>query len=92
VALKEGTDDLREVERKGEQVGMPAPEIKPAVTLESESASRQHRAGEGVGLSIVKRICELLDATLELETRPGRGTTFRVNFPRTYSGDDREGT
>jgi signal transduction histidine kinase len=84
-ALKEGTEDLNDVERRGEQVGVPDPEIKPAPTLDSESTSRHQRAGEGVGLSIVKRICELLDATLELETQPGRGTTFRVNFPRYYS-------
>ena len=84
-ALKDGTDDLKAIERKGEQVGIPDPEIKPAPTMASQSTSRRQRAGEGVGLSIVKRICELLDATLELETKPGRGSTFRVNFPRSYS-------
>ncbi|MBA3596578.1 MAG: sensor histidine kinase [Methylibium sp.] len=42
------------------------------------------QAGEGVGLSIVKRLCELLDATIELETTPTAGTTFRVLFPRRY--------
>ena len=41
-------------------------------------------AGEGIGLSIVKRLCELLDASLEMETSPGDGTTFRVIFPRRY--------
>ncbi|MGZ4808467.1 MAG: ATP-binding protein, partial [Thermoanaerobaculia bacterium] len=40
--------------------------------------------GEGVGLSIVKRLCELLDASLELATKPGQGTTFRVILPRSY--------
>ena len=40
--------------------------------------------GEGIGLSIVKRLCELLDASLEMETSPGAGTTFRVIFPRQY--------
>jgi two-component system CheB/CheR fusion protein len=40
---------------------------------------------EGVGLSIVKRLCELLDAHLELETQRGQGTTFRIIFPRRYS-------
>ena len=44
-------------------------------------------AGEGIGLSIVKRLCELLDASLELETAAGAGTTFRVIFPRVYSRD-----
>jgi signal transduction histidine kinase len=40
--------------------------------------------GEGIGLAIVKRLCELLEATLELESRDV-GTTFRVSLPRKYS-------
>lgn len=40
--------------------------------------------GEGIGLAIVRRLCELLDATLELDTKPGRGTTFHVLLPRDY--------
>jgi len=43
------------------------------------------RPGEGIGLSIVKRLCELLDATLEMQSAPGEGTTFAVIFPRRYS-------
>ena len=45
-------------------------------------ASEQH--GEGVGLSIVKRLCELLGASLELATKPGHGSTFRVILPCKY--------
>jgi signal transduction histidine kinase len=45
---------------------------------------RQQSAGEGVGLTIVKRLCELLDATLELNTIPGQGSTFRVILPQVY--------
>ena len=37
--------------------------------------------GEGVGLQIVKRLCELLDATLDVETQAGRGSLFRVRLP-----------
>ena len=44
--------------------------------------SEQH--GEGVGLSIVKRLCELLGASLELATKPGHGSTFRVILPCKY--------
>lgn len=40
--------------------------------------------GEGIGLSIVKRLCELLDASLELASSVTSGTTFRVVFPRSY--------
>jgi signal transduction histidine kinase len=59
----------------------------PAPTLASQSAPvpAADTAGEGIGLSIVKRLCELLDAGLELETAPGEGTTFRVVFPRRYA-------
>jgi hypothetical protein len=42
--------------------------------------------GEGIGLAIVKRLCELLDATLELHTAAGRGTVVAVILPRTYPG------
>src|SRR4029077_15920711 len=41
-------------------------------------------SGEGIGLSIVKRLCELLDASIELDSKPGIGSTFRVIFPRHY--------
>jgi len=40
--------------------------------------------GEGIGLSIVKRLCELLDATIEFSTAEGSGTTFRILLPRQY--------
>jgi len=40
--------------------------------------------GEGIGLGIVKQLCELLSASIELRTEPGRGTTFRVAFPARY--------
>lgn len=37
--------------------------------------------GEGIGLYIVKRLCELLNASLDVETRLGAGTLIRVRFP-----------
>jgi signal transduction histidine kinase len=44
----------------------------------------QEEAGEGIGLSIVKRLCEMLDATIEMTSEPNVGTTFRILFPRQY--------
>ncbi|MGE0311410.1 MAG: ATP-binding protein [Lautropia sp.] len=43
-----------------------------------------HQAGEGIGLSIVKALCELLDATISLQTRIGEGTVFTIELPRSY--------
>jgi signal transduction histidine kinase len=41
--------------------------------------------GEGIGLSIVKRLCEMLDATIEVQSVVAMGTTFRLFFPRHYN-------
>lgn len=62
-------------------------DIAAARTLPSasEALPASQQPGEGVGLTIVKRLCELLDAGLELATKPGHGSTFRVILPRSYS-------
>jgi signal transduction histidine kinase len=44
--------------------------------------------GEGIGLSIVKRLCELLDATVQVDSGPD-GTRFRILLPRRYPPDAR---
>jgi signal transduction histidine kinase len=65
-------------------------DIAPAATLPSasEAPPQSQQPGEGVGLSIVKRLCELLDAGLELATKPGQGSTFRVILPRRYDNQN----
>ena len=59
------------------------PTIPPGEEL-SELA-RQTNQGEGIGLQIVKRLCELLGASLEIENITGRGTLFRIRLPVRYS-------
>jgi signal transduction histidine kinase len=67
-------------------------DIAPAATLPSASKElpQSQQPGEGVGLSIVKRLCELLDAGLELATSPGQGSTFRVMLPRSYANQSND--
>lgn len=60
----------------------PAESSAPAAT----PAPLPPAPGEGIGLAIVKRLCELLDATLELHTEAGRGTVVAVILPRAYPG------
>jgi signal transduction histidine kinase len=52
-------------------------EIPPGPTL-AEEKPRTGNYGEGVGLQIVKRLCDLLEANLEIESQSGRGTLFRI--------------
>lgn len=40
--------------------------------------------GEGIGLAIVKRLCELLDISISVTSRPDDGTTFELILPKTY--------
>ena len=39
-------------------------------------------AGTGIGLSMVYRIIQMHDGEIEVQSTPGRGTTFRVLLPR----------
>ena len=56
-----------------EDAGVPAP-----------GESTEHYVhGEGIGLSIVKRLCEVLDATVQVDSDHS-GTTFQIMFPRAY--------
>jgi signal transduction histidine kinase len=41
--------------------------------------------GTGIGLSMVYRIVQLHDGEVEVQSTPGRGTTFRVILPRSIA-------
>jgi signal transduction histidine kinase len=73
--LKRATDEAHEVEQR---------DAAPTLASQTSTTPQPAPEGEGIGLSIVKRLCELLDATIELESPSGKGTTFRVTFPVRY--------
>jgi signal transduction histidine kinase len=89
-ALYEATEQAHELDARRDGDSS-APEPAPTLKSQSDPSALTVLAGEGIGLSIVKRLCELLDASLELETAPGAGTTFRVVLPRLYPAAEQAG-
>lgn len=51
------------------------------------NAARDRRKGLGLGLAIVRQLCDLLGATVRVRTRIGRGSSFSVDLP-CLLGDD----
>jgi signal transduction histidine kinase len=45
------------------------------------SSTRAYR-GMGIGLALAKAFVELHGGTIQVDSQPGRGTTFRVRLPR----------
>lgn len=43
---------------------------------------RDRNKGLGLGLSIVRRLCELMDVRLNMESTEGKGTIFTLDVPR----------
>ncbi|HYD82941.1 MAG TPA: ATP-binding protein, partial [Opitutus sp.] len=84
--LKEATASAREADNAAIKAHEQRSHVLPlaeGATAPPKLPSLQ-QPGEGIGLSIVKRLCELLDASLELASSVTSGTVFRVVLPRYY--------
>jgi len=47
----------------------------------SESGDQSHAGGYGLGLTIVKRLCERIDSEITLTSSVGRGSVFKFRLP-----------
>ena len=83
--LQEATASAKESDEKSAAI---KGETSQVLAAPGDTAPRTGPAldqpGEGIGLSVVKRLCELLDASLEIASSAQTGTTFRAVFPRRY--------
>ena len=53
--------------------------FKPFV--QSESSSSRVNEGTGLGLHIVQRLTQIMGGSITVESAPGRGSTFHLQFP-----------
>jgi signal transduction histidine kinase len=74
-ALEAATDLAHESDGEQPSTAIPSPDTRPT----------KQSPGEGIGLSIVKRLAELLDATVEVESDPSSGTIFTILLPKSYA-------
>ena len=80
--LQQATASAKESDEKAAASKGEASKVLPApADATVAEAHSRHEPGEGIGLSIVKRLCELLDASIEIASSAETGTTFRVVFP-----------
>lgn len=61
--------------------GLPEP-IRARLRNEPLPTKIVGSAGSGLGLALVMRICEYLDAHLSIEDRPEGGSVFEIHFPQ----------
>jgi signal transduction histidine kinase len=85
-AMEEATDQAKQVaaDHDSGDVSHVNGEVAQVAPSPKDPRPVHPGPGEGLGLSIVKRLCELLDASVELQSEAGVGTTFRVLLPRRY--------
>ncbi len=60
-----------------------APEQQPRLFEPFERLGREHGAieGSGIGLALSRRLIELMDGRIEVDSAPGRGSRFRIRLP-----------
>ncbi|MEO9162149.1 MAG: HAMP domain-containing sensor histidine kinase [Casimicrobiaceae bacterium] len=84
-ALEEATKEARQVDKAARSGAESGAAVEPVAPRPHDARLVHQERGEGIGLSIVKRLCELLDATMEMDSTAGKGSVVRILFPRSYA-------
>lgn len=73
--------DYLEVSVRDEGIGIPKEKLSKIFDKFYQCDESRKRQGSGLGLSIVKRIMELLKGTISCDSEVGKGTTMTVVLP-----------
>ena len=66
---------------RDEGIGIPLNEVDNIFEAFQRGKGTESIQGTGLGLSIVKRAVHLLNGSIQVESKPGNGTTFTVTIP-----------
>jgi two-component system phosphate regulon sensor histidine kinase PhoR len=78
-----GLGEFMEIEVKDTGVGIPMEELPKIFDkfYRIKDPRTREVIGTGLGLAIVKSVVEAHNGTIEVESLPGRGSTFRIRLP-----------
>lgn len=74
-------------------IGIPKDKIESIYDEFTQAGTTAHSqfSGSGLGLTITKKLVNLLDGSLELESTQGKGTSFKCNLPLKISSQQKHG-
>ncbi len=81
-------NDSYTLQVKDNGIGMTSPQVArifSEYTQANESIASLY-GGTGLGLAVTRRLCELMGGSIEVESAPNCGSTFRVHMP-SHAGD-----
>jgi signal transduction histidine kinase/DNA-binding response OmpR family regulator len=55
---------------------------------QADSSTTRNYGGTGLGLAIVKQFTEMVGGSVDVETEPGKGSSFTLNFPKHARADE----
>jgi signal transduction histidine kinase len=80
-----GINTLR-IEVKDQGIGIPEDELQRIFVefYQTEHSRRARKGGTGLGLSLTRNFVELHHGKIEVQSQPGRGSTFTLYLPLDY--------